>query len=89
MEKEVIFYDSTFFSVVASIKVFADISKELSFCFPGNYSPASLIIDGLRILCDRKECATECLYTNRVIEALLQPIHYLLNEKQVCWFSSE
>ncbi|KAH0622269.1 hypothetical protein JD844_024422 [Phrynosoma platyrhinos] len=44
----------------------------------GNYSPASLITDVLRILCDRKECATECLYTNTVMEALLQPIHYLL-----------
>ncbi|XP_077156848.1 protein broad-minded isoform X2 [Paroedura picta] len=49
----------------------------------GNYSPASLITDGLRILCERKECATECLYTNTVIEALLQPINYLLNEKEM------
>ncbi|KAJ6655237.1 hypothetical protein lerEdw1_005581 [Lerista edwardsae] len=49
----------------------------------GNYSPAGLITDVLRILCDRKECATECLYTNAVIEALLQPIHYLLNGKEV------
>ncbi|XP_062980795.1 protein broad-minded [Elgaria multicarinata webbii] len=49
----------------------------------GNYSPAGLITDVLRILCDRKECATECLYTNRVIEALLQPIHCLLNGTEV------
>ncbi|XP_048348015.1 protein broad-minded isoform X2 [Sphaerodactylus townsendi] len=48
-----------------------------------NYSPAGLITDVLRILCDRKECATECLYTNTVIEALLQPVHFLLNEKEV------
>lgn len=53
----------------------------------GNYSPAGLITDVLRILCDRKECATECLYTNAVIEALLQPIHYLLNGKEVCCIS--
>ncbi|XP_060609239.2 protein broad-minded isoform X1 [Anolis sagrei] len=49
----------------------------------GNYSPAGLITDVLRILCDRKECATECLYTNTVMEALLQPIHYLLNGTEV------
>nr|XP_028579121.1 protein broad-minded [Podarcis muralis] len=49
----------------------------------GNYSPAGLITDVLGILCERKECATECLYTNTVIEALLQPIHYLLNGTEV------
>ncbi|XP_054832856.1 LOW QUALITY PROTEIN: protein broad-minded [Eublepharis macularius] len=49
----------------------------------GNYSPAGLITDVLRILCGHKECATECLYTNTVIEALLQPINHLLNEKEV------
>lgn len=49
----------------------------------GSYAPAGLITDVLRILCDRKECATECLYNNTVIEALLQPIHYLLNGKEV------
>ncbi|XP_061479706.1 protein broad-minded isoform X2 [Rhineura floridana] len=48
-----------------------------------NYSPGGLITDVLRILCDRKECATECLYTNAVIEALLQPIRYLLNGTEV------
>ncbi|XP_053139677.1 protein broad-minded isoform X2 [Hemicordylus capensis] len=49
----------------------------------GNYSPAGLITDVLRILCDRKECAMECLYSNTVIEALLQPIHYLLSGAEV------
>uniref|UniRef100_A0A8D0BTL6 TBC1 domain family member 32 n=1 Tax=Salvator merianae TaxID=96440 RepID=A0A8D0BTL6_SALMN len=49
----------------------------------GNYAPAGLVNDMLRILCDRKECATECLYTNSVIEALLQPIHSLLTETEV------
>uniref|UniRef100_A0A8D2JCN3 Protein broad-minded n=1 Tax=Varanus komodoensis TaxID=61221 RepID=A0A8D2JCN3_VARKO len=49
----------------------------------GNYSPAGLITDVLRILCDRKECATECLYTNAVIEALLQPLHDLLSGTEV------
>ncbi|KAG8123889.1 hypothetical protein E2320_019239, partial [Naja naja] len=44
----------------------------------GNYSPAGLITDILRVLCDGKECATECLYTNTVIEELLKPLHYLL-----------
>ncbi|XP_042312959.1 protein broad-minded [Sceloporus undulatus] len=49
----------------------------------GNYSPAGLITDVIRILCDRKECATECLYTNAVIEAFLRPIHDLLTGSEV------
>ncbi|XP_045654529.1 protein broad-minded isoform X2 [Ursus americanus] len=43
-----------------------------------NYSPASMVTEVLRILCDQKECAVECLYNNTVIEALLQPIHNLM-----------
>nr|XP_032640747.1 protein broad-minded [Chelonoidis abingdonii] len=45
----------------------------------GNYSPAILVTEVLQILCDRTECATDCLYTNTVIDALLHPIHNLLN----------
>uniref|UniRef100_A0A452GKM9 Protein broad-minded n=1 Tax=Gopherus agassizii TaxID=38772 RepID=A0A452GKM9_9SAUR len=45
----------------------------------GNYSPAILVTEVLQILCDRTECATECLYTSTVIDALLHPIHNLLN----------
>uniref|UniRef100_A0A8C8RI99 Protein broad-minded n=1 Tax=Pelusios castaneus TaxID=367368 RepID=A0A8C8RI99_9SAUR len=45
----------------------------------GNYSPAVLVTEVLQILCDRTECATECVYTNMVIDALLHPIHNLLN----------
>uniref|UniRef100_A0A8C5F1A7 Protein broad-minded n=1 Tax=Gopherus evgoodei TaxID=1825980 RepID=A0A8C5F1A7_9SAUR len=45
----------------------------------GNYSPAFLVTEVLQILCDRTECATECLYTSTVIDALLHPIHNLLN----------
>uniref|UniRef100_A0A8C0GKD7 Protein broad-minded n=1 Tax=Chelonoidis abingdonii TaxID=106734 RepID=A0A8C0GKD7_CHEAB len=44
-----------------------------------NYSPAILVTEVLQILCDRTECATDCLYTNTVIDALLHPIHNLLN----------
>ncbi|KAB1275553.1 Protein broad-minded [Camelus dromedarius] len=43
-----------------------------------NYSPANMVTEVLRILCDQKECAIECLYNNTVIEALLQPIHNLM-----------
>ncbi|XP_004393001.1 PREDICTED: protein broad-minded isoform X2 [Odobenus rosmarus divergens] len=43
-----------------------------------NYSPGSMVTEVLRILCDQKECAVECLYNNTVIEALLQPIHNLM-----------
>uniref|UniRef100_A0A674HWI7 Protein broad-minded n=1 Tax=Terrapene triunguis TaxID=2587831 RepID=A0A674HWI7_9SAUR len=45
----------------------------------GNYSPAILVTEVLQTLCDRTECATECLYSNMVIDALLHPIHNLLN----------
>ncbi|XP_077018890.1 protein broad-minded isoform X1 [Tamandua tetradactyla] len=47
-----------------------------------NYSPASMVTDVLRILCDQKECAIECLYNITVIEALLQPIHNLMKETE-------
>ncbi|XP_019490139.1 PREDICTED: protein broad-minded-like, partial [Hipposideros armiger] len=43
-----------------------------------NYSPASMVTEVLRILCDQKECAIECLYNNTVVDALLQPIHNLM-----------
>ncbi|XP_011241494.1 protein broad-minded isoform X2 [Mus musculus] len=42
-----------------------------------NYSPASMVTDVLRMLCDQKECAVECLYNSTVTEALLLPIHNL------------
>ncbi|VTJ66619.1 Hypothetical predicted protein [Marmota monax] len=43
-----------------------------------NYSPASMVTEVLRILCDQKECAIECLYNNTVVETLLQPVHNLM-----------
>ncbi|XP_016009348.2 protein broad-minded isoform X2 [Rousettus aegyptiacus] len=43
-----------------------------------NYAPASMVTEVLRILCDHKECAIECLYNNTVVEALLQPMHNLM-----------
>ncbi|XP_054993126.1 protein broad-minded [Sorex araneus] len=43
-----------------------------------NYSPASVVTEVLRILCDHKECAVECLYNSTVIDALLQPISNLM-----------
>ncbi|XP_007484560.1 protein broad-minded isoform X2 [Monodelphis domestica] len=43
-----------------------------------DYSPASLVTEILRILCDQKECATECLYKTPVIDAFLEPIHNLM-----------
>lgn len=54
-----------------------------STCLSDNYSPASMVTEVLRILCDQKECAVECLYNNTVIEALLQPIHNLMKGTKV------
>lgn len=36
-----------------------------------------MVTDVLRMLCDQKECAVECLYNSTVTEALLLPIHNL------------
>lgn len=37
-----------------------------------------MVTDVLRMLCDQKECAVECLYNSTVTEALLQPIQNLM-----------
>ncbi|RXM31294.1 hypothetical protein EOD39_7152 [Acipenser ruthenus] len=51
--------------------------------FLDSLSPTSLVMEVLRTLCDRKECAIECIYTIPVIESLLSPIIALLKGKQV------
>ncbi|NXG50618.1 BROMI protein, partial [Psilopogon haemacephalus] len=48
-----------------------------------NYSPGSLIMEILQVLCDQTGCAAECLYTDAVIDALLHPIQSLLSDKKV------
>ncbi|KAJ8270728.1 hypothetical protein GJAV_G00118580 [Gymnothorax javanicus] len=45
-------------------------------------SPTSLVMELLRTLCDRTECAVECLHQTPVIETLLSPIFALLRGKQ-------
>uniref|UniRef100_A0A8C9V6F3 Protein broad-minded n=1 Tax=Scleropages formosus TaxID=113540 RepID=A0A8C9V6F3_SCLFO len=45
-------------------------------------SPTSLVMEDLRTLCDRTECAVQCLYQSPVIEALLAPIIALLRGEQ-------
>ncbi|XP_053317262.1 protein broad-minded [Spea bombifrons] len=51
--------------------------------YTGSYSPAGLAMEVLRMLCDRKECASACLYTGAVLDALLSPIRKLLDGKKV------
>ncbi|XP_063773307.1 protein broad-minded isoform X2 [Pseudophryne corroboree] len=46
-------------------------------------APASLAMEVLRMLCDRKECASECLYTGAIIATLISPIQKLLKGKKV------
>ncbi|KAF3703043.1 Protein broad-minded TBC1 domain family member 32 [Channa argus] len=46
-------------------------------------SPSSLVMEMLWMLCERTECAAECLYQTPVIEALLAPVIALLNGQQV------
>ncbi|XP_035280107.1 protein broad-minded isoform X1 [Anguilla anguilla] len=45
-------------------------------------SPTGLVMEVLRTLCDRTECAVECLYQTSVIETLLCPVVALLKGKQ-------
>uniref|UniRef100_A0A4X1TJV2 Protein broad-minded n=1 Tax=Sus scrofa TaxID=9823 RepID=A0A4X1TJV2_PIG len=54
-----------------------------------NYSPASMVTEVLRILCDQKECAVECLCNNTVMEALLQPVHNLMKGTKAAPHCSE
>ncbi|XP_051731318.1 protein broad-minded isoform X1 [Ctenopharyngodon idella] len=44
-------------------------------------SPTHLVMEVLRTLCDRTECAVECLYQIPVIETLLAPVITLLKGK--------
>ncbi|XP_036623758.1 protein broad-minded isoform X4 [Trichosurus vulpecula] len=54
-----------------------------------DYSPASLVTEVLWILCDQKECATECLYKSPVIDAFLEPIRNLMKETEAAPNCSE
>ncbi len=46
-------------------------------------SPSDLAMEVLWMLCERTECAAECLYQTPVIETLLAPVIALLNGQQV------
>ncbi|XP_026196456.1 protein broad-minded [Anabas testudineus] len=46
-------------------------------------SPSSLVMEVLWMLCERTECAVECLHQTSVICTLLAPVIALLNGKQV------
>ncbi|XP_017312018.2 protein broad-minded isoform X2 [Ictalurus punctatus] len=45
-------------------------------------SPTTLVMEVLRTLCERTECAVECMYQIPVVETLLVPILALLKGKQ-------
>ncbi|XP_028254205.1 protein broad-minded [Parambassis ranga] len=45
-------------------------------------SPCSLVMHALWMLCERTECAEECLYQAPVIDTLLAPVIELLNGQQ-------
>nr|XP_019959269.1 PREDICTED: protein broad-minded [Paralichthys olivaceus] len=45
-------------------------------------SPSCLVMEVLWMLCERTECAAECLYQTAVIETLLAPVIALLNGQQ-------
>uniref|UniRef100_A0A8C3PVG4 Protein broad-minded n=1 Tax=Chrysolophus pictus TaxID=9089 RepID=A0A8C3PVG4_CHRPC len=58
-------------------------SKEALTAHTDNYSPASLVMEILQVFCDQTGCATDCLYTDAVMDALLKPLQSLLNGTEV------
>ncbi|KAI5090795.1 protein broad-minded isoform X1 [Silurus meridionalis] len=54
-----------------------------------SFSPTALVMEVLRTLCERTECAVECIYQIPVIETLLIPILALLKGKQAKLHSPE
>ncbi|XP_031957468.1 protein broad-minded isoform X2 [Corvus moneduloides] len=48
-----------------------------------NYSPESLVMEILQVFCDQTGRATECLYRDAVIDALLHPVQSLLSGTEV------
>lgn len=38
----------------------------------------------LQVFCDQTGCAADCLYTDAVMDALLDPLQSLLNGTEVC-----
>lgn len=46
-------------------------------------SPSGLVTEVLWMMCERKECAEECLYQAAVMEALLAPVSAQLSRPQV------
>ncbi|XP_069580309.1 protein broad-minded [Brachyistius frenatus] len=46
-------------------------------------SPSGLVMEVIWMLCERTECAAECLHQTPVIETLLAPVIALLNGQQV------
>ncbi|XP_038159620.1 protein broad-minded [Cyprinodon tularosa] len=45
-------------------------------------SPSSLVMEVLGMLCERTECAADCLYQTPVIETLVSPVVALLTEQR-------
>ncbi|XP_072189157.1 protein broad-minded isoform X2 [Excalfactoria chinensis] len=58
-------------------------SKEALTAHTDNYSPASLVMEILQVFCDQTGCAADCLYTDAVMDALLDPLRSLLNGTEV------
>uniref|UniRef100_A0AAR2LDU1 Protein broad-minded n=1 Tax=Pygocentrus nattereri TaxID=42514 RepID=A0AAR2LDU1_PYGNA len=50
-------------------------------CCIDSLSPTSMVTEVLKTLCERTECAVECIYQTPVIETLLAPIFALLKGK--------
>uniref|UniRef100_A0A8C5Q6I6 TBC1 domain family member 32 n=1 Tax=Leptobrachium leishanense TaxID=445787 RepID=A0A8C5Q6I6_9ANUR len=66
-----------------NIMLYCSNAPKTSGDYTGSFAPASLAMEVLRILCDRKECASECLYIGKVVDVLLSPIQKLLDGEKI------
>ncbi|XP_030628390.1 protein broad-minded [Chanos chanos] len=67
--------------VVILIRIMYQHPKPLYADVTDSLCPSNLVMEVLRTLCERTECAVECLYQTPVIETLLAPVIRLLRGK--------
>lgn len=59
------------------------VNRNARFVPSDSLSPSGLVMEVLWMMCERKECAEECLYQTPVMEVLLAPVAARLSSPQV------
>ncbi|XP_063299536.1 protein broad-minded isoform X1 [Pelobates fuscus] len=76
-------YLSDLLVLFTNIMLYCSNGTKTSQDYTGGYAPAGLAMEVLRMLCDRKECASECLYIGKVVDTILCPIQKLLDGEKI------